>query len=95
MEIPLLPDQSLMLRALEFSLLVTEGETEAQSGEGLAEGNLANWWQSEKQLAGPSIHSGIPITSPSLPPQLKPSSGEPRGPAPWHPVRPRQSHAEK
>lgn len=89
-----LQDQSLMLWAFSFSLLITDRETEAQSGEGLAQGHAANWWQSRKQFSGPLIPRGSPIPSPSLPLQLRPSSGE-RRVGPWHPVPPRQSRGEK
>lgn len=54
MEIPLLArSEPHAFGLLVYSLLITDRETEAESGEGLAQGHVANWWQSRKQLSGP------------------------------------------
>lgn len=55
MEIPLLArSEPHALGLLVYSLLITDRETEAQSGETLAQGHMSNWWQSRKQRSAPA-----------------------------------------
>lgn len=55
-----LQDQSLVLLALKFSLSITDRETEAHSGEALAQGHVANWWWSRNGSQASTFPVGFP-----------------------------------